>query len=110
LSLAERAKAGFDSPTERIPFSSHALSHTPLSSAAMVKHYDEIPDFIVPWIKEQHLFWVATAPLSSEGHVNVSPKGIFDGNFNIVNSRRVWYEDMTGSGKPAGSEAPEDPD
>ncbi|EKM77584.1 hypothetical protein AGABI1DRAFT_77080 [Agaricus bisporus var. burnettii JB137-S8] len=64
----------------------------------MVKHYDEIPDFIIPWIKEQKLFWVATAPLSPEGHVNVSPKGIFDGNFNVVDSHRVWYEDMTGSG------------
>jgi hypothetical protein len=64
----------------------------------MVKFYDEIPDFVVPWIKQQKLFWVATAPLTPDGHVNVSPKGIFDGNFNVVNSKQVWYEDLTGSG------------
>ncbi|KAF5353892.1 hypothetical protein D9756_007117 [Leucocoprinus leucothites] len=64
----------------------------------MVKYYESIPDFVVPWIKEQKVFWVATAPLTGDGHVNVSPKGIFDGNFGVVNERQVWYEDLTGSG------------
>jgi len=43
------------------------------------------------------MFWVASAPLTADGHVNVSPKG-FEGTFHIVNSRQVWYEDMSGSG------------
>jgi len=43
------------------------------------------------------MFWVASAPLIADGHVNVSPKG-FEGTFHIVNSRQVWYEDMSGSG------------
>lgn len=65
----------------------------------MVKFYEEIPNFVIPWIQEQKIFWVATAPLTPDGHVNVSPKGIFEGSFNIVNPNRVWYEDLSGSGK-----------
>jgi hypothetical protein len=64
----------------------------------MGKFYGEIPDFLVPWIISQELFWVATAPLSGDGHVNVSPKGLA-GTFHVVNSRTVWYEDCTGSGE-----------
>ncbi|KAJ3563809.1 hypothetical protein NP233_g8692 [Leucocoprinus birnbaumii] len=64
----------------------------------MVKFYDTIPDFVVPWLKAQKVFWVATAPLTGEGHVNVSPKGIFEGNFCVVDEKSVWYEDLTGSG------------
>lgn len=65
----------------------------------MVKFYEQIPNFVIPWIQEQKIFWVATAPLTPDGHVNVSPKGIFEGSFNIVNPNRVWYEDLSGSGK-----------
>lgn len=46
------------------------------------------------------MFWVATAPLTTDGHVNVSPKG-YAGTFHIVDSKKVWYEDMSGSGKSA---------
>ncbi|KAF9450859.1 hypothetical protein P691DRAFT_809379 [Macrolepiota fuliginosa MF-IS2] len=63
----------------------------------MGKFFDEIPEFIIPWIKEQKMFWVATAPLAPDGLVNVSPKG-YEGTFHIANSKQVWYEDMTGSG------------
>ncbi|KAH7096196.1 hypothetical protein BKA62DRAFT_644575 [Auriculariales sp. MPI-PUGE-AT-0066] len=63
----------------------------------MGKFFDEIPQWLADWIPEQHCFWVATAPLSQEGHVNVSPKGV-QGTFHIEDSRTVWYEDLTGSG------------
>jgi len=63
----------------------------------MGKFYDEIPSFLVPWIKQQKMFFVASAALSEKGHVNVSPKG-FEGTFHIVDSKTVWYEDMSGSG------------
>ncbi|KAF9269726.1 hypothetical protein L218DRAFT_969526 [Marasmius fiardii PR-910] len=62
----------------------------------MVQYYDEIPTFLIDWIKKQFVFWVATAPLSPDGHVNVSGKGI-KGTFHIVNNSEVWYEDLTGS-------------
>ena len=40
----------------------------------MGKTYDEITDQIVEFIRGQHVFFVATAPLGGAGHVNVSPK------------------------------------
>ena len=63
----------------------------------MVVFYEQIPPIIIDWIKTQHLFWVATAPLSADGHINISPKGL-RGTFHIVNPNQVWYEDITGSG------------
>ncbi|KAJ6480149.1 hypothetical protein C8R45DRAFT_1004770 [Mycena sanguinolenta] len=63
----------------------------------MVQYFDEISPSLRKWIEQQQVFWVATAPLTGDGHVNVSPKG-GEGMFHIVNSRTVWYEDLTGSG------------
>ncbi|KAI3607147.1 pyridoxamine phosphate oxidase [Moniliophthora roreri] len=63
----------------------------------MGQFFEEIPPFLIDWIKLQHIFWVSTAPLSADGHINLSGKGN-KGNFHIVNSRKVWYEDLTGSG------------
>jgi hypothetical protein len=40
----------------------------------MGKLYDHLPDNLVEWTRKQHMFWVATAPLSEDGHVNLSPK------------------------------------
>ena len=45
----------------------------------------------------QPMFFVATAPLSGDGHVNVSPKGL-DGTFVVLGPIRVAYLDLTGSG------------
>jgi hypothetical protein len=64
----------------------------------MAKSYNEIPESLIEWIKKQHMFWVASAPLNPEGHVNLSPKGTAD-SFHVVDSHRVWYQDMTGSGE-----------
>ena len=58
---------------------------------------DEIPDNLIPWIRKQEIFFVATAPLSGDGHVNVSPKGV-RGSFVVESKTRVWYEDLSGSG------------
>lgn len=63
----------------------------------MAKSYNEIPESLIEWIKKQHMFWVASAPLNPDGHVNLSPKGTAD-SFHVVDSHRVWYQDMTGSG------------
>ena len=48
------------------------------------------------FIKAQHLFFVSTAPLSTEGHINLSPKGL--DSFRILSSTRVAYMDIVGSG------------
>lgn len=62
----------------------------------MAKLYDSITDELQAFIRAQHMFFVATAPLSAEGHVNVSPKGL--DAFRILSSHQVAYLDMTGSG------------
>lgn len=48
------------------------------------------------WIGRQRLFFVASAPLSSEGHINCSPKG--GDLFRVLGEREVAYADLTGSG------------
>lgn len=59
----------------------------------MGKYYEELSDTLISWINEQHCFWVATAPLSPDGHVNVSPKGTQDGRiFHVVNKRACYCE------------------
>ena len=41
----------------------------------MGREYDLIDDHWRGWIARQPLFFVGTAPLAGDGHVNVSPKG-----------------------------------
>ncbi len=74
----------------------------------MGKFYDEIPGYAMAMIKKQHMFWVATAPLSADGHVNVSSKGV-EGTFHIIDSHTVWYEDLSGSGEPTHLPFPTEP-
>ena len=62
----------------------------------MAKTYDSITDPHREFIQAQHMFFVASAPLSASGHVNVSPKGT--DTFRILSPNRVTYLDMTGSG------------
>lgn len=58
--------------------------------------FEEIPASLITWILEQKMFWVATAPLSGAGHVNLSPKG--GEYFGVVDSKTFWYMELTGSG------------
>ena len=48
------------------------------------------------WIERQHMFTVATAPLSADGHVNVSPKGL--DSLRVIDEMTIAYLDVTGSG------------
>jgi hypothetical protein len=63
----------------------------------MGETYSEIPESLIEWIKKQQMFWVASAPLSADGHVNISPKGVA-GTFHVESPTKVWYEDLSGSG------------
>jgi len=58
--------------------------------------YETITPALEQWIKTQHLFFVATAPLAQSGHVNCSPKGL--DSLRILSPTRVAYLDLTGSG------------
>ncbi len=66
----------------------------------MGKIYDAIDDDLRAWIAAQSLFFVATAPLSASGHVNVSPKGPI-GSLRVTGERSVAYLDVLGSGAEA---------
>lgn len=62
----------------------------------MGKTYDEITPELSDWLDDQHVFFVATAPLAGDGHVNCSPKGM--DTFRVLGPREVAYLDLTGSG------------
>jgi hypothetical protein len=57
---------------------------------------DEITPPIEAFVRDQHVFFVATAPSGDDGHVNLSPKGL--DTFRVLGPREVAYLDLTGSG------------
>lgn len=63
----------------------------------MARTHDVIDDKLAAFLTSQPVFFVATAPLSAEGHVNCSPKGN-DGAFVVLDESHVAYQDLTGSG------------
>ena len=62
----------------------------------MSKLRDCIDEELTAWLRDQHLFFVSTAPLSENGHVNCSPKG--GDSFRVLGPLEVAYQDYTGSG------------
>jgi hypothetical protein len=62
----------------------------------MGKQFDALLPEHEQFIVRQHIFFVGSAPLSEEGHVNISPKG--HDVLRILSANRVAYLDMTGSG------------
>jgi hypothetical protein len=58
--------------------------------------YDAIDDRTAAFIAAQRVYFVATAPLAADGHVNLSPKGL--DTFTVLDPRTVAYLDLTGSG------------
>ena len=62
----------------------------------MGKVHPAITPELASFIEAQPLFFVATAPLSASGHVNLSPKGL--DCFSVLSGDRVAYLDLTGSG------------
>lgn len=63
----------------------------------MGKVFDGIDVHLSKWIAAQALFFVASAPLDGEGHVNVSPKGPIE-TLRVLDARTVAYLDVVGSG------------
>jgi hypothetical protein len=62
----------------------------------MGKVHEHITEPLRAFIAQQHLFFVATAPLDAEGHINLSPKGL--DCLRVLSENRVAYLDLTGSG------------
>jgi hypothetical protein len=63
----------------------------------MAKVYEEIDEQLEHWIGRQQLFFIGTAPLTDQGHVNVSPKGPI-GSLRVLDDHTVAYLDIVGSG------------
>ena len=62
----------------------------------MGKVHDTISDSIREWVQKQQMFFVASAPLTGEGHINCSPKAI--DSLQITGPNSVVYQDLTGNG------------
>lgn len=62
----------------------------------MSKQHENISPELAEWIANQHIFFVATAPLAAGAHINISPKG--GDSFRILGPMEVVYQDYTGSG------------
>jgi hypothetical protein len=63
----------------------------------MAKVYEGVDATMAAWIEKQPVFFVATAPLETDGLVNLSPKGTM-GTFRMVDDHTFAYLDLTGSG------------
>jgi hypothetical protein len=102
------------------------ISAVSRNTTKMGQFYETFPPSLVQWLLEQKVFYIASAPLSGEGHVNVSPKGVSDKGgpfFGVIKERKpsapaepsdaesadgsddknvvirkFWYMDLTGSG------------
>lgn len=62
----------------------------------MGKFHNHLLEHHIEFIKKQKMFFTATAPLSAEGHINLSPKG--GDHFRVFSNNMVGYMDLTGSG------------
>jgi hypothetical protein len=62
----------------------------------MSQIFDAIDDKLAGWIARQPMFFIATAPLAEDGHVNVSPRGL--DCFSVLDGHTVAWVDLTGSG------------
>ncbi len=62
----------------------------------MGKSYARFEPRLREFIENQKVFFVATAPLAGDGHVNLSPKGR-EGTLRILDDRTVAYLDFGGS-------------
>jgi hypothetical protein len=66
------------------------------ANIVMGKLHDAIKPAHKEFIEKQHIFFVSTAPLSAEGRVNLSPKGL--DCFRVLSDHRVAYMDLVSSG------------
>jgi predicted pyridoxine 5'-phosphate oxidase superfamily flavin-nucleotide-binding protein len=58
---------------------------------------ESIDPKLADWMQRQPLFFVATAPIAADGHVNMSPKGT-PATFRVLDEHTFSYLDLTGSG------------
>ena len=71
----------------------------------MSARHENITPEMAAWIGEQKMFFVATAPLAADGHINLSPKG--SDSFRVLGPLEAVYQDFTGSGAETAAHARE---
>ena len=100
--LAPYAKLGANSLLHALPKMRKTIAVSLLlisficEDRKMAKTHEAITPELQKFIAAQHMFFVATAPLSAAGHVNMSPKGL--DCFYVFGPHQVGYLDLTGSG------------
>lgn len=62
----------------------------------MAKTFPALDERLTAFIHDQPVYFVGSAPLAADGHVNLSPKGL--DTLRVLGPRRVAYLDLTGSG------------
>ncbi len=62
----------------------------------MAKLLSHIDPALAEWLIAQPLFFVASAPLAADGHVNLSPRGL--DSFRVLGGHEVVWLDRFGSG------------
>ncbi|MEO6547683.1 MAG: pyridoxamine 5'-phosphate oxidase family protein [Ferruginibacter sp.] len=62
----------------------------------MGKFHESISAAHQQFIEKQHIFFVSTAPLSVDGHINLSPKGL--DCFRVLSPNKCAYMDLISSG------------
>jgi hypothetical protein len=62
----------------------------------MGKRFPELLPEHEAFIAKQHIYFVGSAPLQGDGHINLSPKG-YD-SLRILSASEAAYADLTGSG------------
>lgn len=70
----------------------------------MPTFYEKLDDKLASFIKEQNMFFVATAP--KEGRINMSPKGL--DSLRVLSPTRIAYLNLTGSGNETSAHLLED--
>ncbi len=71
----------------------------------MGQRYSEISDKLRHFIEQQKIFFVATA--AADGRVNISPKDM--GSLRVLDSQRVVWRNLTGSGNETSAHVQENP-
>ncbi len=62
----------------------------------MGKFHNSIKEAHKEFIEQQRIFFVSTAPLSPDGRVNLSPKGL--DCFRVLSDNKIGYMDLISSG------------
>lgn len=62
----------------------------------MAKTHPDISAELKGWVEQQPMFFLASAPIQADGHINLSPRGL--DSLRVISETEVVVLDLTGSG------------